>query len=450
MTPPPFPQESQKISQTPTIKAIFLGLFTLLLLIPLALIAYIVDERKDYAEESTTEISNKVGGVQNLLSPVLQVPYTHRELGDNNTYTYSKSYYWLLPERLDIKGKNDVSIRKRGIYETPIYTTKLQIEGAWNVASLVKLDSTLDWANAKIVLGLSDLKGLNSYVEMQVSGSTIKLASDNVREFWEMQPYLDGTNQATLGLLSAPYPIDSLQHMEMLSFSCPLNYSGSTALGFLPVGSETNVQLTSNWRTPSFVGSFLPDSSEMSKDGFDARWHIVEYNRGYGNILEEEDIYDKLATENFGVRLMQSVDQYTQTNRSIKYGILIIALTFLAIFFIELILRRQRKVISYFHYLLVGLALTLFYTLLLSLSEIIGFFGAYALASLMTVLLIGFYFHAILRNRRLSLVLSGIIIFLYLLVYILLQMTTYALLAGSLGLFAILAVIMYTTTKLIK
>ena len=222
--------------------------------------------------------------------------------------------------------------------------------------------------------------------------------------------------------------------------------NGSQGLYIVPVGKTTVSQLTSDWATPSFDGNFLPENRTISESGFSADWKVLHLNRSYGQVIRSDDsnAINQMAASRFGVRFIQPVDQYQQNMRGVKYAILIILLTFVVVFFIELI---KKKSVNPFQYLLVGLSLVLFYTLLLSMSEVWGFNPAYWVAALMTATLIALHMGSILKNRKQGLLIGALLIFLYLFIFVLIQMESYALLVGSLGLFAILSVIMYFSKK---
>ena len=208
----------------------------------------------------------------------------------------------------------------------------------------------------------------------------------------------------------------------------------------------TTTTFRSDWSTPSFGGDFLPLSHDISDEGFSASWKVLDLNRSYGQVIGGDDsaAISMMSSSLFGVKFIQSVDQYQQNLRSVKYGILIILLTFVVVLFIELI---RKKAVNPFHYLLVGLALVLFYALLLSMSEIWGFNLSYAVAALMTIVMITLHMAAILRNRKQGLLVGSLLAFLYVFVFLLIRMESYSLLVGSLGLFAILGVIMYYARK---
>jgi inner membrane protein len=243
--------------------------------------------------------------------------------------------------------------------------------------------------------------------------------------------------------VSVMAPLD-LKSAKTYKFSFDLNLNGSQSLNFIPLGKETNINLASKWANPSFDGAFLPDQRQVSKDGFTAQWKILSLNRNYPQSFSESDSYS-IKDSAFGVKFLVPIDQYQKITRSVKYAIMFIALTFLTFFFVEIF---NKKRIHPIQYLLVGFALLVFYTLLLSISEHTNFNFAYILSSIATIILITLYSKAIFKNNFLSLLLGCILIILYGFMYVVLQLQDYALLMGSIGLFIVLAAVMYASRKI--
>lgn len=221
-------------------------------------------------------------------------------------------------------------------------------------------------------------------------------------------------------------------------------------MAFLPLGRQTSVNLTSKWGDPSFIGSYLPKSHQITDAHFDANWEVSYFARNYPQAWHEDQSNrntNQLEQSRFGVSLITPVDFYQQTERSTKYGILFLALTFLVFFLFETLSKSRIHIVQY---VLVGLALCLFYLLLLSLSELYGFFPAYLMASVPTVLLISLYTYAISTERKLFLsgLMGFMLVALYTYLYALLQLEDYALLFGTIGLFIVLAAFMYITRNI--
>lgn len=438
-------------------KALLVGGLSLLLLIPLMMTSSIVDERRNTANQAINEVSDKWGKKQSILSPMLRIPY--KALKEDRSGSEVR-YIWVTPKTLKIDADVNSQERKRGIYKVPVYTSDLKVDGVWDLSIFKDEDFTTDsllLGEARVFLGLHDVKGFKDYVIVKAGDKELGLRPDKSTQVSSGDSYYDGyiydmsddSPRLMPSLLSAAFPLSAEHMQQSLTFSTAFTFTGSQTLHIATLGRSTDINIKSNWAHPSFTGRFLPESSNITPHGFEAHWGTVEYNRGYSNLLSDEDISEVMSST-ANVDFIQPVNEYSQSERTIKYGMLIILLSFVSIFFIEMSIKKYDISINLFHYILVGLALVLFYTLLLSMSEIIGFGWAYLIAATMTIGLIGLYFRSLMPKGLSSLILVGILGFLYLFIYMLIQLTTYALLVGSLGLFVILALVMYVSSKIIK
>ncbi len=454
------PADSKQQRNTFLIKILLLGLVTLGLLIPLVMANSLISERKQNSEDAISEVARAWGGDQFLVGPMLQIPYLQgiRSEG-SSTVEYRTNYIYLMPQQLDVKGDVQAETKKRSIYTIPIYNSTIQLSGHFDLRMLQEapgLPANLELDKASIVMGISETKGIKEQISISLNNELHKLQinAEGVKinlgaEYYGDADFVEPSYDTGRALLSAPYSLAKLDEAKPISFTATLSLGGSRSLSLAPIGSESKFTLNSNWPSPSFQGNFLPDSSSIAQTGFSAGWSIVDYNRSYSSVVKHED--SNVFGQNVArVHFFQERDHYTQSDRSTKYGILIVLLTFVSIFFIEMAMRAHNVSINVFHYLLVGLALVLFYSLLISISELVGFGWAYLISSVMTIGLVGFFFRSLLPPGKHALILVGIMSFLYLLVYLLIQMTTYALLAGSLGLFVILTIVMYVSSRLIK
>ncbi|MDO4707328.1 MAG: cell envelope integrity protein CreD [Porphyromonadaceae bacterium] len=429
-------------------KALLLGGLSLLLLIPLMMTSSLVEERRNTAENVIDEVSDKWGKKQSVLSPMLRIPY--KTLKKDDSKSTEIRYVWVTPKTLKVDAEVNTQERKRGIYTVPVYTSDIRIEGTWDMSIFQDESFTTDsliLQEARIFFGLNDVKGFKDYVIVKVDNKELGLRPDKSTEVGYYEDYY--SPRLIPALLSGHFPLEQEALGKAFSFSTAFTFTGSQSLHVATPGRSTSINIKSNWAHPSFTGRFLPESSQITPKGFEAQWSVVEYNRGYGNLIGDNEISEVMGGAAI-VDFIQPVNEYSQSERTIKYGILIILLSFVSIFFIEMSLKKHNISLNLFHYILVGLALVLFYTLLLSMSEIIGFGWAYLIASAMTIGLIGLYFRSLLPTGQTALILVGILAFLYLFIYMLIQLTTYALLVGSLGLFVILALVMYVSSKLIK
>ncbi|MEL6943548.1 MAG: cell envelope integrity protein CreD, partial [Bacteroidota bacterium] len=352
-----------------------------------------------------------------------------------------------LPSELNINGELDNQKRYRSIYEVVVYTSELSISGNFprpNFADFKIDTSDVLWDETYLSVGISDMRGIQNTVKLNWGSENYEFSpgmkyryqnNDNDRYNNYDRP------QNNNGGISSR--LDLTEAKADYSFSFDLTLNGSRNIYFTPVGATTNVALNSDWQTPSFKGAFLPDNRTINEDGFQATWEVLSLNRTYPQSWLGNNY--GFSGSRFGVDLLIPVDYYQKSTRSAKYSILFVALTFLIFFFVEVL---NGKRIHPIQYILVGLALVLFYTLLLALSEHIGFGWAYLVSSFAIIGLVSLYVSSIFKNSKLTLVTTGILVILYGFIYTLLQLEDYALLLGSIGLFVILGFVMLFTRKI--
>lgn len=410
------------------LKIFFTGFLVLVLLIPTLMIEGLVRERKYTSRDAQIEVSQKWGLEQSIAGPILTVPYKEFY----NRTNFNTRFAHFLPDMLNIKGDLDSEIRSRGIFEVPLYTTDLNINGSFSLPNFSELNvasSNVLWDQAYLSFGITDMRGLKE-----------QLTIDWNEEALQFQP---GLSQE-IGLRSGlNVPIRNLNTQTLnYPFSLNLVLNGSQEVRFAPLGRETNILLSSDWCSPSFDGAFLPIEHDITDEGFTARWKVLDLNRNYPQLWNNKSY--QLSESLFGLKFLMPVDTYQQTTRSIKYAVLFIVLTFLTFFLIEVL---NRVKIHPIQYLLVGFSIVLFYLLLLSLSEHLNFNLSYVLASLGIIGLVSSYTAAILHKKAMALLLFVVLTGLYVYLYVLLQLQDYSLLLGSLGLFLILASVMFLTRK---
>lgn len=449
------------------IKLMVIGFLTLLLLIPLGMVRGLINERKSTKSNAVQEITSKWSGEQIITGPCIAIPYIQERIVNDKREVVTRDIL-LFPEILDIQGNAAVENRKRGIYDASVYKAEITLEGAFNMGEIEKAgikEEDIQFDKTRVIMGITDLRGIREVVSLQLDGETILMEPGiPVENLFtgpnaDMNIYISGTEKSvaapnvSTGIFGAGLNAradslfrDAIQR-ENIPFSVTLYLNGSMGLYVVPVGKVTTANFQSDWTVPSFGGDFLPSDHEIGDEGFSANWKVLDLNRSYGQVVRADDssTINLIASSLFGVKFIQSVDQYQQNLRSVKYAVLIILLTFVVVLFIELI---KKNSVNPFHYLLVGLALVLFYALLLSMSEIWGFNLAYLVAALMTTIMITLYMGAILKNRKQGLLVGVLLAFLYIFVFLLIRMESYSLLVGSLGLFAILGVIMYYARKI--
>jgi inner membrane protein len=413
------------------------------------MIRALIEERNMTRLEAEGEVIAKWGGEQIIAGPVVVVPYLKRaKVEEDKIEEYIEQAYFL-PDTLEITGSVDTDKRNRGIFEVTVYTASLQIGGTFDGPDLNEwriAEQDIFWDDAALIVELPDMRGLQERVTL----------------LWDSRAIPFSAGQGEVGVFSgeirAPLDRTSLQRDSLRaassesaagtshSFAFDLHLQGGRSLGFVPLGGETRVQLSSTWPSPSFDGAFLPSDRSVGEEGFDANWYVLSLNRGYGQrwLRGQVESYAFLDSV-FRVELMIPVDTYLKSLRSVKYGILFVLLPFLIFFLFEVANNRR---IHPFQYLLVGLAVCLFYLLLVSVSEHLGFDWTYLLASAATTALITFYSSAVLAAWRRAWIMSLVLASGYLFLYAALKSEDYALLIGSLGLFLILAAVMILTRRI--
>ena len=415
-------------------KIFSVGFLALLMLIPTGMIQDLIRERQFRSEEAIQEINSKWAKSQFLIGPVISIPYYEEFLNEKNEIKSTKVYAHFLPKKLDYSGKLNSQKRKRGIYESVLYEADLSVNGKFENPDFAALKIDAEdvlWDEALIAFGITDLRGINDQVSFSLNDTTI-----------EMKPGVPVKNIMQSGI-SNTFDIRKFQQEGGINFSAKVSVNGSENLQFFPIGETTEINLTSDWPHPSFNGSFLPDSHNITPQGFDANWKILQLNRNFPQQWTGSQY--NISGSSFGLEMMLGVNQYQKNERSAKYGFLIIALTFLIFFFMEVINKRRIHPIQY---LLVGFALSIFYTLLLSFSEKMDFGTSYLLSSIAVIGLITVYVHAFIKKIKFTSMLSGVLMLLFGFIFIILQLQDYALMFGSIGLFLILAVVMFTTRKI--
>ncbi|OAV44089.1 cell envelope integrity protein CreD [Lewinella sp. 4G2] len=434
-----------------TLKLAIIGFIILLLMIPTFLVDELISDRRRLRDSAQDEVAAKFGGEQTVGGPVISVPYKYSIESTNAAgqpvSTPYTGYAHFLPDAIDVKGELVPEQRKRGIFVAVLYNTQFRVSGkfsGFNAAALGIPEDALQWEDAIFTVGISDMTGVDAEIDLQLADDTYSLGPGTITK----DIFPSGANT----------PITVTGEEEELAFDFALNLNGSSGLYFRPFGVKTSVEITSAWPDPSFAGTYLPQTSEVTADGFVATWEVLQLNRNYpqqgtGAYTPRFNVnsrYDygidgantSYGEDRFGVRLLLPVDEYSKIYRSTNYALLFIIITFLTFFFIEVL---NRKRVHPIQYILIGAAVILFYVLLLSISEHQHFALAYWISAAAITLLITGYSYAVLRNFKLTGLVAGLLIVLYVFFYSLLQLQDFALLVGSLGLLLILAVIMYLT-----
>jgi inner membrane protein len=420
------------------VRLAFVGFIVLILQIPIVMIGGLVSERQARREAAITEVSSKWGNVQSITGPALVVPYTYRWIetstdGKQITRTEVRNAVFL-PERLHLRGTMNGEVRQRGIFSVQVYTLGVTVDGEFARPDFSELGIepvSVEWGKAHLAVGISDTRGIQEETAVTWNGTRA--------------PFLPGTKDFTDVGTGIHAMVGVSDATPRFTFAFPLSLNGSLGVHFVPFGRNTTVELSANDSHASFQGNWLPTERTVSADGFTATWKIPFLGRGYPQAWRaESNMRDVIEASRFGVDLMNPVDHYRMAGRSVKYAGLFILLTFVAVWLIEVLAGVRVHPIQY---LMVGAALCLFFLLELSLAEHLGFPLAYAVASAAVVTMVGGYGVVALRGVARGLGVGAGVALLYAYLYLLLMNEDYALLIGSIGLFAMLAAIMYATRR---
>lgn len=417
-----------------TIRVLSIGFMILILLIPTSMIQSLIKERQYRSDDAFREVSSVWGEIQTITGPVVTIPYKKYYVNEKKEVYTQTEYAHFLPNKLEIYGEIEPEKRHRGIYDVVVYTTKLNFKGSFNNIDFsewkIKKGDIL-WDEAFIAIGIPDMRGIKEAIDLKWNKST-----------FSFNPGLE-TNDVIANGVSTRINISGDDVATENSFSFSLNLRGSKELYFIPLGKTTHAELKAPWPNPSFQGAYLPDSHNITEKDFTANWQLLHLNRNYpqkwlGNQYN-------VSNSSFGVSLIIPVDHYQKSERSAKYAIMIIAFTFLIFFFVE-VLNRTR--IHPIQYLLVGLALIIFYSLLIAISEHISFNLSYIISGLSTIAMVTLYSKSIYKNAKQTAITGLTLIILYGFIFITLQLQDYALLMGSIGLFIVMAIVMYLSRQI--
>ncbi len=440
------------------IKGLVTGALTLLMLIPALFVMNLVSEREARQKEVTQEISSKWAAPQTLTGPYLYLPYKVTVADkDGKTGIVDKSFF-LLPENLQMSGIITPETRSRSIYTVLLY--KSDIKNTGNFLLQLPKDITpamINFSEAKVCFGIRDFKGIQEKITIRLNGTRYELSpglpskekeniiesnSSSTVEVNDVVERNSGKEIETIGL-SSNINLSAADIGKSIAFDMPVKINGSEQLHFVPLAGNSTFSLTSPWADPKFDGSNLPASRNVGPQGFSAKWNFNKANLPFGTAIKDFDF--KKEPFAFGVTMVQPADQYAKTMRSVKYAILFIGLTFALFFIIEIM---QQKPVHPVQYVLIGIALVIFFTLLLSISEFILFDYAYLIAAAATISLISLYAKGHFKSLKTAGVFASLLACLYGFIFVLIRLEDTALLVGSIGLFIALAVVMYASRKI--
>lgn len=439
------------------IKAGVIGVLILLMLIPLAFVKGTVAGRLNYKNEAELKITSAWGSELYVAAPILNVPYVSavtKKVEGRQVTEYETSFYKYTPSSLDADVEIVPQIRQIGIFKVPVFTAKVKMKGSFSKPE-VPLDSSVRLApagKAFVSLEINSLKGVTDTpvikwngetreFENALEGDALNVSVQKVREgqgYYSEKTYRRYSDDYRLKMLYAPVASAGASDFE-LDFSV----RGSNSISFIPLAKDNTFKIASAWPHPNFLGGFLPETREVSAKGFKAEWKVNNISSGipaYLNGFGEDFPF-------VSVSLMFPVDNYRNSERAVKYGILFVALTFLACFVFEIV---NKTPVHPFQYILVGTAMAVFYLLLLSISEFCGFGLSYIISAAATIILVSAYIRYGILKKADKKVFGAVVGLgaLYAYLYVLLQLEDLSLFFGTLGLFFGVALVMYATRNI--
>lgn len=435
-----------RLVRSPAFKLALIAVLILLLGIPLLIVHGLIGERENRARDVRSDVGRTWGPEQRLIGPLLVVPYTVKietVQGDRRIEQLQERRAIFTPVALQISGTAASRTLRRSIFEVPVYTSRLKLAGRFlppRITDAAGDAIAVKWREASVVIGLSGVSGLKESAVLKLPGAadipfSPSLGMPNMRHTG-IHARLETAGEAAFA---------GDQGIKAFDLSVELAFNGSLSLEVAPVAQETRMALSSDWRHPSFSGAFLPDERTISAEGFAASWRIPHLARSVPEAWSATEAgIERLSPFAFGVRFVEPVDFYSLVNRATKYGLMFLTLVFMAVFCLELIDKRPVHPVQY---VFTGIALVFFFVLLLSLAEHIGFGGAYLVAATANSAMLAAYVGAALGKRRSAGIIFAVLVVTYALLYLVLRLEDYALLAGALLGFVALTFVMFATLR---
>lgn len=426
----------ESITRSPALRVVLIGALIVLLQIPVLFIYNLMSEREQSKNAAVAEITDGWGLAQEIVGPYLVVPFRTPQVSLNqgeSVVIWRSQTANFLPDDLTINGELAGQLLHRGIYDAAVYSVDVQVTGVFarpDVAKELDPEAIVEWDKARLMVEISDARGFRDAVEVDWSGTVLA--------FEPGERILPGNRQALQALFSE----GDLEGDEF-PFSMNFAINGSSSLRFAPLGRRTVTRLTGDWPSPSFQGAWLPDERDVAQTAFSASWTIPFLGRSFPQSWTGP-LTSTTFIPQFGVDLLTPIDAYRQTERSLKYELLFLLLTFAPLWLFEVLAGIR---LHFIQYGLIGSAVCLFYLLELSLAEHIGFVGAYGFAATMIASLVTSYAWSVLGSVSRAASMGAVISGLYAFLYVLISLEDLALLVGSLALFVVLAVLMYATRR---
>ncbi|KLI20595.1 cell envelope integrity protein CreD [Brachyspira hyodysenteriae] len=443
-----------EITKTLGFKILIIVILGLLLLIPMSFINSVVRDRISYQREAVSSIIEPVGSSANIQGIVVAIPYLTRVIdSETKEISYIRKYIFYMPNEYNITGDVEVSSLSRGIFKAPIFNSKLNITGRFDKynAEIYNLDENNDtilYDEVMIILGIGNKKNLMKLPSILVNGN-------------EELKYYEKNISIALNMFNNKflYTISRDRILNGFDFNITMDIQGGNSLIITPLASENTFKISSKWKDPSFTGGFLPTKREVNNDGFNAEWNIASFNTAFTKYWTSDENANRAdnvddtqyftADQNFNrssnnvlISFLLLNDNYQKTSRSVKYAILFIFIPFFVLFLCEVL---SKKRIHPVQYILIGIANAIFYLLLLAISEHINFNISYFISALMVTALTSIYIGYIIKSPKYTISMAIVEALIYIFLFGILQLTDYALLMGTLGLFAVIALAMYFT-----
>jgi inner membrane protein len=421
------------------VKLIVVCGLALFMCIPALFVGALVEDRTQRAASVIREISALVGGEQTFLGPTIAIPYSIPPQSQLDSTKHGM--YLVFPVQASAIVKTVTEERRRSLFKVPVFQADLKFDATFDltgVPAAAPQGAALDWSRAEIVVGVSDARGALADATLTADGSTSTLVPAAVAQ--DISISADPNQHAKLTLFGANAAGVAKPNAQFKVTSA-LKFSGAQRIAVLAYGKTTHLAVQGDWPSPGFDGGFLPVNRSVSSKGFTAEWSIPFIARGVRAEGPGDSIAGLDATA-LGVSFIEVADPYQSVNRSLKYVLLFLGLLFLSYFVFEV---STGKRIHPAQYILVGIAQIIFYLLLLSLAERVGFDWGFLLAGAATVVLLSANAGWIFRSRVQGMKASAIFTLLYLLIYLLLRLEDNALLVGAIASFLAVAGAMYFT-----
>ncbi len=427
----------QALSRSNSVKLATIGVLILVLLIPTAMIDGVISDRAQLADEAHNDIMTAWGRQQTLVGPILVVPYEHTVLEKVGPPRRVQGVIYHLPKEANTRVELDSQLRYRGLYTVPVYEAQLELDARFDELPLNELglrDAKIDFSRAQLIVALSDPRTLREAPLATVDEMRVQFGA--------------GTSLApALGPhIAAPLSDVALELKDgAIKVATSLHFAGTDSIHLAPVGDANSVTMAANWANPSFDGQYLPTTREVTDTAFTASWKLTGLGRNFPSYWVNNSIgMHEIRSSLFGATLKTPLGTYALASRAVRYAVLAIALSFACFFLFEVVSGLHLHAVQY---LLVGCANCLFFLLLLTFAEHIGFSLAYGLSASASIALIGGYSITVLQARLRAGIFAGALVALYAFVFMTLRAQNYALLAGSVGLWLMLAAVMYLTRR---